>query len=162
MISENALNASDININWKPATIQYLIDQMACGKIDIEPDNTIWSFSGMSSFIESIMIRIPFPPVFLDMSPDKRYYAEGTWRVVDGLKRLLAIKLFALEKKLILDGDELEYLKSLKGLNYDGLPRNYQRMIDERPITLCMIEHGTPNRVKYSIERRIKGTLSWE
>jgi hypothetical protein len=40
-------------------------------------------------------------------------------------------------------------------MKYDDLPRTYTRRIDECPITLFLIQPGTPEAVKYSIFRRI-------
>jgi hypothetical protein len=46
-------------------------------------------------------------------------------------------------------------LKELEGSDFDSLPRTYQRRINECPVTLFLIQPGTPDQVKYSIFRRI-------
>jgi len=50
------------------------------------------------------------------------------------------------DKKLKLSG--LEYLEDLKGKGYDALPRPYKRRIDESPVTLFLIQPGTPDPVR--------------
>jgi hypothetical protein len=101
----------------------------------------------MSRLIESILIRFPLPAFYFDASD------EDKWLVVDGLQRLSSIKKFIVDKKLTLHG--LEYLKDFNGQKYDKLPRTYKRRIDECPVTLFLIQPGTPENVKYSIFRRI-------
>lgn len=78
---------------------------------------------------------------------------DDRWLIVDGLQRLSAIRKFVVEKKLRLSG--LEYLEDFMGKGYEELPRTYKRRIDECPVTLFLIQSGTPDPVKYSIFRRI-------
>ena len=58
-----------------------------------------------------------------------------------------------LDKKLRLNG--LEFLTELNGKTFDKLHRQYQRRIEECPVTVYMIKPGTPEDVKYSVFRRI-------
>ncbi len=58
-----------------------------------------------------------------------------------------------MDRQLKLTG--LEFLKDLNGFSYGDIPRQYQRRIDECPVTLFLIQPNTPEKVKYSIFRRI-------
>lgn len=128
-----------------------LIERLKFNEIDMNPDfqrhAELWDNSKMSRLIESILIRFPLPAFYFDASN------EDNWFIVDGLQRLSAIRKFVVDKKLKLSG--LEYLKDFKGIGYDKLPRTYTRRIDECPVTLFLIQPGTPDPVKYSIFRRI-------
>ncbi len=146
-----------INIVPKQDTLRNLIDRLRNDEIDMNtyfqrhPD--LWSSPQMSRLIESILIRFPLPAFYFDASDDNK------WLVVDGLQRLSSIRKFVVKdqdesaKPLRLCG--LEYLKDLNTLAYEKLPRQYQRRIDECPITLFLIQPGTPDNVKYSVFRRI-------
>jgi hypothetical protein len=107
----------------------------------------LWNAQKMSRLIESILVRFPLPAFYFDASH------EGQWLVVDGLQRLLAIQQFVVDQNLALCG--LEYLQELQHKRYADLPRKYQRRIDECPVTLFLIQPGTPKEVRFSLYRRI-------
>jgi len=151
LVMEDPFNPSDINIISKPDTLRNLIERLKFKEIDMNPNfqrhADLWDKSKMSRLIESILIRFPLPAFYFDASNEDR------WLIVDGLQRLSAIKKFVVDKKLKLSG--LEYLEDFKGKGYDDLPRPYKRRIDECPVTLFLIQPGTPDPVKYSVFRRI-------
>ena len=140
-----------IQIQSKPDTLRNIIERLKHDEIDMNTDfqrhADLWTSAKMSRLIESILIRFPLPAFYFDVSDD------DNWLIVDGLQRLSSIRKFVVDKKLKLSG--LEYLSALKGSNYDDLPRQYKRRIDECPITMFQIMPGTPKEVKYSVFRRI-------
>lgn len=148
-------NPADINILPKQDALRNLIDRLRHDEIDMNTDfqrrADLWGAGKMSRLIESILIRFPLPAFYFDATNDEK------WLIVDGLQRLSAIRKFVVEE----DPDhrlhlrDLEYLKEFEGKNYEELPRTYQRRIDECPVTLFLIQPGTPDEVKYSIFRRI-------
>ncbi len=148
---QDPFNPSEINIIAKPDALHNIIERLRHGDIDMNtsfqrhPD--LWDNPKMSRLIESILIRFPLPPFYFDASDD------DNWLIVDGLQRLSAIRKFVIEQKLTLRG--LEYLTDFNGMKYDDLHRTYKRRIDECPVTLFLIQPGTPDPVKYSIFRRI-------
>lgn len=151
-VMQEPFNPSEINIISKPDTLRNLIERLKHNEIDMNTDfqrhADLWDLPKMSRLIESILIRFPLPAFYFDASDDEK------WLIVDGLQRLSAIRKFVVEKKMKLRG--LEYLlEDFNGATYDDLPRTYQRRIDECPVTLFLIQPGTPEAVKYSIFRRI-------
>lgn len=154
-VMEEPFNPAEINILTKPDTLRNIIDRLRNNEIDLNTDfqrhAELWDSVRMSRLIESILIRFPLPAFYFDATN------EDKWLVVDGLQRLSTIRKFVVEensaKRLRLRG--LEYLKEFQGKIYADLPRTYQRRIDECPITLFLIQPGTPEAVKYSIFRRI-------
>lgn len=150
-VMQEPFNPAEINIISKPDTLHNIIERLKHGEIDMNTDfqrhAELWNNQKMAKLIESILIRFPLPAFYFDASDDDK------WLIVDGLQRLSAIKKFVVDQKLRLHG--LEYLKDVKGFRYDDLPRTYKRRIDECPVTLFLIQPGTPEAVKYSIFRRI-------
>ncbi|MCP4294808.1 MAG: DUF262 domain-containing protein, partial [Proteobacteria bacterium] len=148
---QEPFNPSEINIISKPDTLHNIIERLKHGELDMNTDfqrhAELWDNSKMSRLIESILIRFPLPAFYFDASDDEK------WLIVDGLQRLSAIRKFVVDKKMTLRG--LEYLTDFNGMKYDELHRTYKRRIDECPVTLFLIQPGTPEAVKYSIFRRI-------
>jgi len=153
----NPFSTKDIKITNAVISLSSLINRLEFEEIDLNPDfqrhANLWNQTSMSRLIESILLKLPLPIFYFDVSnPEK-------WIVVDGLQRLSTIKQFVVDKKLCLKN--LEFLIDLEGKNYDKLERAYKRVIDETQIITYQIEAQTPKEVRYSIFNRINtGGLS--
>ena len=152
-------STKDIKISNAVISLSSLINRLKYEEIDLNPDfqrhANLWSATNMSRLIESILLKLPLPIFYFDVSdPDK-------WIVVDGLQRLSTIKKFIVDKERKLKLKNLEFLKELNGKSYDDLERNLKRIIDETQIVTYQIEAQTPKKVRYSIFNRINtGGLS--
>ncbi len=144
-------NPADIDIVAGPMSLDTLIKRIRYNEIDMHTDfqrhAELWDNRKMSRLIESILIRFPLPAFYFDASEDEN------WLIVDGLQRLSTIRKFVIDEKLRLSG--LEFLTDLNGKNFEQLHRQYQRRIEECPVTVYTIRPGTPDDVKYSVFRRI-------
>jgi hypothetical protein len=140
-----------VDIGVEQITLYGLISRIEDDAINLMPDfqrqNNLWSNTKMSQLIESILIRLPLPAMYMDVAN------EEEWVVVDGLQRLSTLKKFVVDRKLKLQG--LEFLKELEGLNFDELDRIFQRRILETNITVIKIKKGTPRKVLTSLFHRI-------
>ena len=145
-----------VDIVSAPMVISNIVDRLKCGDIDLCPEyqrhTDLWDPKKQSRLIESLLIRIPLPTFYFDVSD------EDVYTVVDGVQRLSAIKNFmglepSNEKFLRLTG--LEYLTELNGKSFDELPSNLQRRLRESQILCYIIRSGTPDKVKNSIFERI-------
>uniref|UniRef100_UPI000C83D35B DUF262 domain-containing protein n=1 Tax=Vibrio splendidus TaxID=29497 RepID=UPI000C83D35B len=144
-------STKDVKVNTQTISLSSLVNRLTYNEIDLQPSfqrkSDLWSNTQMSRLIESILLKMPLPIFYFDVSdPDK-------WLVVDGLQRLSTIRRFVVDKKLKLTN--LEFLTHFNGSSFDDLPRPMQRVIEETQIVTYQIEPQTPKEVRYSIFNRI-------
>ncbi|MBA3576924.1 MAG: DUF262 domain-containing protein [Sphingomonas sp.] len=89
-----------------------------------------WTNPQKSRLIESLLLNIPVPPIFL-------YEIEGArYEVMDGQQRLNAIKEF-LEGDFALSG--LQVLSPLNGLRYSRCPPRIKRALDRSSLSAIVL-----------------------
>lgn len=149
--TQRILDSNKILIQQKPLSIEGIINRLKYSEINLDTDfqrkRSLWDIETKSQFIESLMLRIPIPPLYFDGTDD------DCWLVIDGLQRLSTLKEFIIDKTLKLTG--LEYFSDYNGCNYDDLPRSYIRRIDETQLSLYLLMPGTPYNIKFNIFKRI-------
>jgi len=85
-------STKDISINNRVIALSSLVERLEYEEIDLNPDfqrnSDLWNKMRMSRLIESILLKLPLPVFYFDVSnPEK-------WLIVDGLQRLSTIKNF--------------------------------------------------------------------
>jgi hypothetical protein len=93
-----------------------------------------WDKLKQSRLIESFIMNVPIPPIFLYEVEFSRY------EVMDGLQRMTAIHDFYADK-FALQG--LEEWRELNGLKYSQLPDQVQRGIDRRYLSSIILLQET-------------------
>ncbi len=151
------LDPERIEIQTRAMNVAQLLSRIAAGTLDLLPEVTQgrgdWSDVRQSRLVESLLLKIPLPPVYAVED------ASESWTIVDGMRRLASVARFvdaaAIGRTpLVLRG--LEYLRDdFEGLGYDGLPPRMQRRLGETDLTVHVIRHATPEPVKFNIARRI-------
>jgi Protein of unknown function DUF262 len=136
------------------------------GELDIHPEFQRffrWSSRQKSRLIESLLLGIPIPQIFVAQRPD------GIWDVVDGLQRLSTIFEFA---GILLDEEKkrqppltLEattYLPSLKGRRWDdqmhpdqSLDSSQRLLIKRAKINVSIILKESDEMAKYELFQRL-------
>lgn len=157
---DEPFDPSRIRIESRSATMAEMVDRIGLGEIPLgwdehstlkgRPSPDTWNDLRQSRFIESMLIRLPLPHFYFDSTDENR------WIVIDGFQRLSALKQFAVDKTLNLDG--LEYLPQYNEMNWDTLPRSMKRRILETSVIACFLEAGTPPNICKNIYERINAS----
>ena len=143
------------NIEYDLETLVKKIDK---NLIKLDPDyqrRHRWGVETSSRLIESLILNIPIPLIYLsqDVDVDVEVEDEGTrYSVIDGQQRLTAIVEF-LHDKFQLEG--LETLVELNNLRYRELPPFLVRRLEERTIKCLRIDSTVDSQVKYDIFERL-------
>lgn len=105
--------------------------------INLRPEyqrRTVWDDAKRSLFIESLLLNVPIPPIFLYEHDLSRY------EVMDGQQRLNAIVDFY-ENSFALKG--LERWVKINGWRYSELPETLKRGLDRRRISATVLLVGS-------------------
>lgn len=118
--------------------------------IDVSPNyqrRARWDVERQSALIESFLLNIPVPPVYL--AEDE----FGKYSVVDGKQRLTAITDFITDKFRL---TKLETFKEIEGLKFTQLPRDLQNSLDVRPYlrVITLLKQSDP-LLKYEVFVRL-------
>ncbi len=106
-----------------------------------------WDNTRKSRLIESFLMNVPVPPIFLNED------AYGQYSVIDGKQRLNSIHEF-LRGQLRLSG--LEVFSDINGKNFDELPRPLQTVINTRPTlrAVIVLRQSDPD-IKFEVFQRL-------
>lgn len=126
------------------------LPEMIKEQIDLNPEfqrRDRWDVEKQSRFIESIIMNVPIPPVFLG---EDQY---GKYVVLDGRQRLTAIKDF-MSNIYKLDG--LKVWEDLNGQNYNDLQKKkLSAAITRRFVPAVVILKESSSQVKYDVFDRL-------
>lgn len=130
--------------------LKALADLIADERIDMSPRyqrRFRWDSKRQSRLIESFLMNVPIPPVFLNEDD------YGVYSVIDGKQRLNAINEF-MNDQLKLSG--LKIFSDINGRSISGLSRNLRNVIETRANlrAIIILRQSDPD-VKFQVFQRL-------
>ena len=118
-----------------------------------------WDKDHKVRFIESILIGIPIPEIFVAQKED------GKWDIVDGVQRISTLLQLVGElpgyEPLVLEGTK--YLPSLQGLTWETMPGDAKRLLKRARIGVNIILTENSIESQYELFQRLNtGGISLE
>lgn len=134
-----------------------IISMYQRNEIIIDPDFQRlfrWSDEQKTNFIESVILGIPIPPIFV--AEDK----EGKWELVDGLQRISSLLSFFGELRSLPEKNNWEMcegglVKSLSGINYNTLPSKLALNIKRATCRVEIIRWNSDYDMRYELFNRL-------
>lgn len=156
----------DIKTDGYPVSIGEWISMYEKNELDIHPEFQRfyrWSTAQKTSLIESILLGIPLPPIFVSQR------ADGVWDVVDGLQRLSTLFQFIgiLKNEAGEDVEPLilqktKYLPALQDIQWNNetdpkksLPNDLQLVIKRSKISASIVLKESDETAKYDLFQRL-------
>ena len=140
-----------------------LLDMSENGELNITPDYQrlfLWSEGQRSRFIESLLLEMPVPPIFVIEEND------GTYQLIDGLQRIssylhMRAKLSAphLDPPVmpgeLLTLSDCDIVPALNGLTFNDFPTALQIRLKRAFIRVEVVRKETDPRFKYHMFKRL-------
>lgn len=149
----------EIQTDGYPMSIGELMNMYRDGELDIQPEYQRyfrWSDPQKSRLIESLLLGIPIPSVFVHQRDD------GVWDVIDGLQRLSTIFEFSGilrdsegQVKPALTLVATRYLPSLSHKNWDTIGKDSQLLIKRSKIDVKIVKRESDGQAKYELFQRL-------
>lgn len=148
-----------IQIRTKSLDVSFneLYDMYKDGELAIAPDYQRlfrWDEEKQSRFIESLILEMPVPPIFVIETEN------GVYELIDGLQRISSYLHFRGEKlgdenreSLVLNGCDI--VEELNGLSYDELPKTLQIKIKRSFVRMEVIKKESEKSLKYHMFKRL-------
>lgn len=111
-----------------------------------------WSQEQKSRLVESILLRLPIPPVFFVENEDGRY------ELIDGLQRISSMIQFIDSSQigvdpLILDGCDI--IRNLNGVSFNDLPLTLKLQVKRSSVRAVVIKRQSKHFLRYEMFKRL-------
>lgn len=143
----------DIYVERRDFTISSIMEYIDEGDLEISPmfqRNFIWDKKRQSKLIESILLGLPLPSVYMSQ------YKDGRLTIIDGLQRISTIRRFMNDE---LELSNMEYFPECNGKKYSELksviPLLLFRKIRQTQLMCFVIDYRSPAMLKYDLFRRL-------
>lgn len=143
----------DVMVRSETRTVIEVVKRINAGRYAMSPDfqrDFVWPPDKQSKLIESCIMRIPLPVLYVAEGQD------GRVTVVDGLQRLSTFRRFlAGELKLTGLGED----HPLNGKFFSSLPLHFQERIEDTQLTLYILDKSAPETARLDIFERVNSGI---
>ncbi|MBI5590785.1 MAG: DUF262 domain-containing protein [Deltaproteobacteria bacterium] len=150
-----------VRTQGKDYSFNELLSMYEDNELIIDPDYQRlfrWSEVQASRFIESVILELPLPPIFVIEIDD------GKYELIDGLQRISSYFYFRGKLKaphrninpgdvLALDGCDI--VTELDGYTYESLPRALEIKLKRHTIRVEVIRKESESRIRYHMFKRL-------
>lgn len=155
-----------VNTDAVQITIGEVSNMYTSKELNILPDFQRlfrWTNERKSNFVESILIGIPVPPVFVYENSD------GTWELIDGLQRISTLLEFMGVLKHVDTGEirrsrlqKTKYLPSLEGMVWEAqaddevpIDKSVQLFFRRARVEFQILKHPSDPKTKFDLFQRL-------
>ena len=141
----------DIMVRSETRTVSEVVNRIERRRFILDPDfqrDFVWDPKKQSKLIESCVMRIPLPVLYVAEGDDGRIL------VVDGLQRLGTFVRF-LKDELTLSG--LGESHPLTGKKFSDLSLSLRERVEDTQLTLYILDKSAPRRAQLDIFERVNG-----
>ena len=162
-----------VDFDTYDVTVDELVRRVARGRIEIAPiyqRQFRWDAGRQSRLIESFLLGIPVPPLF--MATNQTQNEKTQWEVVDGLQRLLTLVNFIDNTearrvaRLPMPGDShpadsplrlvgLQKLTTLEGRTFSEFPEDIRTALEDRPAKVIVLNDKSDLQVRFDLFERL-------
>lgn len=135
-----------------------LFDMYRSDELKIDPDYQRlfrWEPEKQSQFIESLVLELPIPPIYVVEEEGGRY------ELIDGLQRFSSylhlrgelVRDGVIQPPLVLEGCDI--VEQLNGLTYDDLPTPLQIRLKRMSVPVQILRKESDKRLRYHMFKRL-------
>lgn len=140
---------TEIRIAKEQSSVFELLRREKRGSLILAPDfqrKDVWDKKKQSELIESILMGIPIPLIYLFEDEN------GVRQIIDGKQRVSALKKYLSDEFELTD---LTMFPNLKGNRFSEIPKLLQAKIEDYQLHSYVIQPPTPEYVKFNIFERV-------
>lgn len=151
------------NVRTKSLDVSFneLLGMLSDEELIIEPEYQRlfrWSEGNQSRFIESLILEMPVPPIFV-IEKD-----QGKYELIDGLQRVGSYLHFRGEHPNIVDANgkgeflklvDCDIVQDLNGLTYEDLPQTIKIKLKRSFVRMEVIRKESDQRLRYYMFKRL-------
>ena len=149
------INNKGSKMNFKPSDIVITAENTDFSKIlNISSkylDDVIVSSEDLLEIIENILIKLPLPIFYMDVSNPEDIIP------INNKKIILSIQMFMNNKLRIKD---FKFFSNLENKTYNEIDTYLKRILNETRINTFQIEARTPELLREIVENRLKGMIN--